>query len=438
MIIRTKKAPPPLIPALFTLCALIACVPAAGAESFTAGNYIRSVIAASPEMSSAEESFKRAENAYRAALLDAALPSFSLSFGETFYDEQDTRLRVDKEDVSSRLSASWRLYDSSNSPLRRIKTASLDYEAAKLTLLIARKNEALKALGRFYALYSAQKRIDIARVDLESREKQYADTNEQYRSGTRSKIDVTQSEGDKLQSELEVAQAEVAEIKALMAFNELLDESPETAQEVAVSTQVPDIKVPLPAEDVDRALRDNFSLRRQRLLLEKARLTHRKDVMGEYPRLSVDASWSKTSLGVLGTPGGGDPSYSLGASLSFPFGFFGAQNYLGLKSAGSVLKSAELSLADSERSLKTEVLVKQKDIELQVRIRKLRDFQVAAQKAAAGNYRYEYSQGGATSLQVDNAQTKLLSASNGQITAINALDVALAEYRALLGEKIWE
>ena len=46
--------------------------------------------------------------------------------------------------------------------------------------------------------------------------------------------------------------------------------------------------------------------------------------------------------------------------------------------------------------------------------------------------------GGTSFLQLDSSQTKLLDASNSQITAINDLDLALANYRVLLGEKIWE
>ena len=39
---------------------------------------------------------------------------------------------------------------------------------------------------------------------------------------------------------------------------------------------------------------------------------------------------------------------------------------------------------------------------------------------------------------MDSSQTKLLDSSNGQITAANDLDLALANYRVLLGERIWE
>ena len=180
-------------------------------------------------------SFKQAENAYKAAMLDAALPSFTLSLSDTLYDDQNRSLRFDKDEVASSLSASWNLYDSASGPVRKIKTARLDHEAARLAYLTAKQNEAVKALVRFYALYSAQRRIDIAKMNLASRERQYKDTNDQFQSGTRSRIEVTQSEGDKLQSELSVAQAETAEIKALMAFNELINAEPDLPQAVEIA-----------------------------------------------------------------------------------------------------------------------------------------------------------------------------------------------------------
>ncbi len=419
---------------------LLAAAAPARAAGFTARSYIAAALAASPSMKSAEESFRQAESSYKTALLDAALPSLTLGLGETFYDNLDTRLRLDRNDVASSLSASWNLYDSVYSPARRIKDARLDYETAKLSLLKAKQDEALKAMARFYALYSARQRTVIAKANLVSRERQYKDTNEQYNSGTRSRIEVTQSEGDKLQGELSVAQAEAAESKALMSFNELIDADPAAGQEVEVSTMAPEIQLPLPREDVDRALRDNLSLRMQRLSLEKARLAYRSSVNSAYPRLSVDASWRKTALGLIGpgSSGPGNPSYALSASVSFPFGFFGLQNYLKTKTAASKLGTAELNLQNSVRAMKTDVLTSQKDIELQVKSRQLLEFQVKAQRDTTDNLLSEYSLGGASFLQLDSSQTKMLDAGNNLVGAINDLDLALFSYRALLGERIWE
>ena len=453
--------PAPMKNHLSRLCAAVLCSAALAAQAsaepadsssatpvalpsaapFTSKSYIKTVLDASPDLRKAEQSFKQAENSYKTAVLDAALPSFTLNLSETLYDDQDTRLRLNKAEVASSLSASWNLYDSASSPLRRIKIARLEYEAARLTLLTAKQSEAVKALNRFYALYSAQRRIGTAKTNLSSRERQYKDTNEQFESGTRSRIEVTQSEGDKLQSELSLAQAETAERKALMAFNELINAEPEAPQAVEVSTQPADIKLPLPKEDVAKALENNFSLRQQKLSLEKTKLSNRAGVLSNYPRFKVDAAWRKTSLGILGIPGSsgnGNPAYGLGASLNFPFGFLGAQNYLEVDTLAAALQSAELEMKNSVRTLKTSVLSAQKDIELQIKSRQLLDFQVKAQRDTIDNLLTEYSLGGASFLQLDSSQTKLLDSSNGQITAVNDLDLALANYRVLLGEKIWE
>ena len=299
----------------------------------------------------------------------------------------------------------------------------------------------MKALRRFYALYSAQQKIITAKMNLVSRERQYKDTNEQYQSGTRSKIEVTQSEGDKLQSELSLAQAESAERKALMSFNELINADPDAAQEVQVSTLAKEIKLPLPKEDVARALENNLGLRQKKLSLDRTRIAVRNGTWAAYPRLKVDAGWTKSQLALLGTPGGswGDhQGYGVGATLSFPFGFAGAQNYRDIQTQKAVLSSAELDLKDSIRALKTGVLSAQKDIELQVKSRQLLEFQVNAQKDATDNLITEYSLGGTSFLQLDSSQTKLLDASNSQIAAINDMDLALADYKVLLGENIWE
>jgi outer membrane protein TolC len=413
----------------------------AAAEPFTPASYIKTVLDASLSLSQAEQTFKQSEDAYRVSLLDAVLPYFTFSMGDSFYDDNRHYLRVNGGDAYSRLSASLNLYDSASSPVSKINIAKLDYKRAQLAFLIAKQAEAIDALGKFYALYSTQQKILIAKTNLESRERQYKDTNEQFESGTRSKIEVTQSEGDKLQSELSLAQAEAAASKALMAFNELINAEPEAPQQVLISTQSVNVKLPLPREDVARALENNFSLSLQKTSLERTRLAERNSVMALYPRLKVDSSWAKADLGLLGTRGGAwqaGQTYGVGATLNFPFGFFGAQNYFGVKGQEAGLKSSELDLRNSVRALKTQVLTAQKDIELQVKSRQLLDFQVAAQKDATDNLLTEYSLGGASFLQLDSSQTKLLDASNSQITAINDLDLALANYRVLLGEKIWE
>lgn len=426
---------------LTLLAALLVCSPRAEAAAYTPRSYVKAALEASPSMRRAEQAFRQAESSYKSALLDAALPAFTLSMGETFYDQADRRLRVGSEDRTSSLSASWNLYDSASSPLKKVRTARLDYDSATLAFLTAKQNEAVKALNRFYALYSAQKRIGTAKIYLESRERQYKDTNDQFQSGTRSRMQVTQSEGDKLQGELSVAQAESAEAKARMAFNELINADPEEPQAVEVSTQAADVKLPLPRSDVAKALENNFSLRQQRLALRKTRLANRTSVLSNYPRLRVDAAWRKSGLGLLGEPAGprfNNPAYSLGASLSFPFGFLGLQNYLDIDAAGAALRSAELDLESAERTLKTAVLSAQKDIELQVKSRQLLEFQVRAQKDTTDNLLGEYSLGGADFTQLDSAQTKLLDAANSQIAAVNDLDLALANYRVLLGERVWE
>jgi outer membrane protein TolC len=73
-----------------------------------------------------------------------------------------------------------------------------------------------------------------------------------------------------------------------------------------------------------------------------------------------------------------------------------------------------------------------------VKSRGLLEFQIKTQRESTDNLLSEYSLGGASMLQLDTAQTKLLDSTNGLIAAVNALDIALAEYRALLGERIWE
>lgn len=414
---------------------------AASASTFTAKGYIGAVLAASPAMRKADLVFRQAENNYRSALADAVLPGFTLTLGQTFYDNYDTRLRFDSEDRTSSLSAAWNLYDSANGPLKRVKAARQDFASARLAYDSARQAEALKALSRFYALYGAQRRVGTARNNLSSRERSYKETNEQFQSGTRSRTEVTQSEGDKLQSELSVAQAEAAAVKALLSFNELLDAEPETPRSLEVSSSPAEVKLPPPGEDVAQALRNNISVRQQRLSLERSRLSNSVTRLANLPRLRVDASWRKSGLGIAGERGYGgygNPAYSLGASLSLPFGFLGAQNYLDYKTAESADEAAEQDLRSAERSLKAAVLSSRKDIELNSRSLKLLEFQLKAQQSAAGAMASEYSLGGVGFLQLDSAQTKLLDASNAQIAAFNDLDLALANYRALLGERIWE
>ena len=258
------------------------------AGPFTPASYIKTVLDASLSLRQAEQTLNQAEDAYRVSLLDAVLPYFNFSMADSFYDDNRHYVRLNSGEASSRLSASLNLYDSASSPVSKVNIAKLDYKRAQLAFMIAKQAEAIDALGKFYALYSTQKKILIAKTNLESRQRQYKDTNEQFESGTRSKIEVTQSEGDKLQSELSLAQAEAAAAKALMAFNELINSEPEAPQEVRISTQSVNVKLPLPREDVARALENNLSLGLQRTALERTRLAERNSVMERVKGLMIE------------------------------------------------------------------------------------------------------------------------------------------------------
>ena len=63
------------------------------AESFTAKAYIGKVLGASLSMQKADEALKQAENTHKNAIVDAALPSFTLSLSESFYNENRTAPR---------------------------------------------------------------------------------------------------------------------------------------------------------------------------------------------------------------------------------------------------------------------------------------------------------------------------------------------------------
>ncbi len=425
--------------AALVLPLLLAAAPAA-ASTYTPRGYIEATLTASLALRSAQKTWDRAQQTYRSALLDAGLPTMSLSLSNRLYDDEDPTVRLRRRETSSLLSANWNLYDSSRSPLAKVKQARLDYEAAQLSYQTARQDEALKALRRFFALYSTRRRVVTARADLKSRERQLADTKEQFDSGTRSRIEMTQSEGDKLQSEVSLAEAEAAQRKALFAFNELLNAEPDAPQDVAVSTAAAPALSPA-ATDLERALRDNFALRSSRVTLEKTRLAARLGIRGALPVLKVDAAWAKTGLGVIGEPGArgrGNPDYSVGTSLTFPFGFLGAQNAFNIAGQRAAAEAGEMTLRDAERAFNSLFLNARGHRAAGLTSLKLLEFQVKAQQEATDNLLVEYSQGGAQFLQLDTAQSKLLESSNRLTDATNALELSRASYRILLGEAFWE
>lgn len=424
--------------ALLPLLAVLA-VPSA-ASTFTPRGYVAAVMKASPALGAAREAWERAEAVYRGALFDAGLPSLTLSLSEDLYTDEDPRWSFRRREMTSTLAARWNLYDSSNSPLAKLRKARLDREGARLTWLTAQQELALKALARYYALYGARRRVETANANLASRRRQLADTKEQFDSGTRSRIELTQSEGDKLQSEVSLAAARTAARKAQVSFNELLNADPGAEHGLDVSTAAAAALRP-EGTDLERALRDNYGLRAARVTLDRTRLDARLGIMGSLPTLRVDAAWTKTGLGVAGEPGRrgtNNPDYGVGASLSWPLGFFGAQSAFNVAAQRAAARSGALGLAEAERAFKAGFLLARADIELQAETLRLLEFQVKAQQEATDELLKEYALGGAQFLQLDTAQTKLLDSSNQLIDALNALELARAGYRAMLGEAFWE
>jgi outer membrane protein TolC len=420
-------------------------VAAASSAALASGDYLREVLALSPDVRSAEEALRAAEDAFNGQVAEMVLPT--LSFQATKYPYGDDPslgyvfhgLRLNGSNVTTNTTLNINIFNGFQDWTNmRIKQEAR--ESARDALDAARQNASWTALQAFYAL-SAQTRLrDVAREDLRAQEEQYRQTQGLYKDGLKSLADLFKSETEWHESQIRIAQAEAAYKGALQPFNELISRPPWEEHVLDAALEPGATDLPVIDEDAarlpDRRPEILGALRDERGALASEHLA----LLGLLPTLSVSGTWNRDeTYGGLpsSTYGIPNPNSYIMISASLPVSFNGFTQGFAYASARAVRRQARDKVDALVRQAREDLYAAWINLERAGRVYALAAREVEIAEQGLEIVAVQYRQGTADALRMAQARTDLLTARTQKESAVQDIETNRAAYRRAAGIPLW-
>lgn len=436
----------PRVPRLLAVLALLLPAARAAAADMTAAEYVKAALAASPEVRQADESWRAADDAYKAQLSAMLLPTIAFTATEYPWGDDPSLgylhhgWRVRRSDVNTNTTATWNVFNGFQDMLKT-RVAAEARDSAARALDAARQDRSFAALQAFYALGARARLRDVAREDLRAQKEQYEQTQGLYRDGLKGLADLYKSETEWHASEIRLVSAEGDYKAAQQPFNSLLDRAPWEPASV-----VPELTPG--ATDLPRLEDDAAALPRRRPEIakalkdaEKAATEEKQSLVGLFPTLAVNAVWNRQDLASVGVPSSSlgipNPNSQVGLSLSLPFGYNGATQGFNYAGARAERRRARAAAEAALRSARDELYAAWINLERATVTwgLSLRQEEIAGQGLAI--VEAQYRQGTADALRMAQARSDLLSARVQTATALQDIFVDRAAYRRAAGVPLW-
>jgi outer membrane protein TolC len=440
-IVVMPRASMPLV-----LLALAVCAPRASAASLTAAAYVKAALAASPEVRQADESWRGADDSYKAQLAAMILPTLAFT-GQDYPYGDDPSLgyarhgwRMRRSDMTSNATVNWNLFNGFQD-LLKTRVAAEARDSALKSLDAARQDRAYAALQAFYALDARARLRDVAREDLRAQEDQYHQTQGLYRDGLKGLADLYKSETEWHASEIRLVSADGDYKAALEPFNALLDRAP--WEEAMAAAELTPGATDLPRIDDDAA---KLASRRAEIVralsdADKAASAEKQSLVGLFPTLALNATWNRQDTATNGLPSSAsgipNPNSQVGLALTLPFGYNGATQGFNYAAARAERRRAKAAADGALRSAREELYAAWVNIERATITYglSLRQEEIARQGLAI--VEAQYRQGGADALRMAQARSDLLGARVQTATALQDIFVNRAAYRRAAGVPLW-
>jgi len=239
---------------------------------------------------------------------------------------------------------------------------------------------------------------------------------------------------------MRLTSAEATYQQQLLTFNTQINREPFAPVELTDAANESTSTLAAVQGDFERALRDRFEMQSAEASVRNAEITYRQAVLAQAPVFSVDFNWTKSGLQMFGLPSSSaspNPSYSIGASLSVPLGFFWMAQRNEIKNAAFTRRAASLTLENRRRSIRSSVVSARIALELNsssLGLSKLKKT-IAQQKLRL--VEEQYRQGVADSIKLTQAQNDDLAAQQDYTTLLYQLELKRAQYHESVGIPLW-
>ncbi len=420
--------------------------PGAAPPRWTQKAYVQAVLADSPDTRSAVDSLEAAGARARARWARAFAPSASFSgvvtpakldrTGRFTFDSW----RVPSNDLTLTPGLSWNLFNSLQDRLGA-RSSELTREESAESLEAARQSEALSAVSTYWGLYLRAAVLEVSRQNLAVQREQYDLTLDRYKHGMKSLSDLLKTETDWRSTELSLETNEAERRLALFAFNVKVgvEEGAEAAldTDLALGTTVP----PLLSDGLRAAMLQRPEMRKSRVEVLQAELSHRLARISAGPTLSLDFDASHAWSGSYGRSsldfGAGSAVYGLSLRLALPGSFNLYSQLQDVRASSADLRRAHESAESLRRSVRQEVY------EAHIGLtRALRSYEISQRKEEISRQnldigREEYSQGSADVIRLSQAQSDFVNAQAERLTALHDAKINTVRWKRAIGEPIW-
>lgn len=429
-----------MMPALALLLALSGAAAGQSNEpGLTIQTYVKLVLAASPEVRQAEESFRGADDAYKSQFAAMVLPT--LAFTGTAYPYGDDpllgyqhhRLRLRRSEMTANTTVNWNLFNGFQD-LLKTRTAAASRDSAARSLDAARADRAFAAVQVFYQLSSRERLREVAREDLRAQADQYRETEDLYKHGLKSLSDLYKSETEWRSSEIRMVSAEADYKGSLQPFNEMIALQPWEGHVLPDDLTPGATDLPRIEEDAALIVQRRAEIARAQRDAEKAVEQERRSLLGLFPNLALNATWNRQEAGTSAAP---NPNSQVGLTLSLPFGFNAVSQGYDYAAARAERRRARAAADAALRAAREELYASWVGLE-----RASLTYGLAARQeeiAARGLEIVEtqYRQGTTDALRMAQARSDFLSARVQRATALQNIFVNRAAYRRAAGVPIW-
>ena len=448
---KTRSLPP-----LLLLCAIVSPALAAPASSarasgetrtpWTQEEYVRTALGLSPDARSAQDTLEAASAKARARWARAFAPSLSFSAklspaklapaSRFTFDSW----RGEANDLLLTPGLSWNLFNSFQD-LLSARSGELSREGAREGLAAARQAEAFDALQAYWALYLREKLLEVGRQNIQVQREQYDLTLDRYKHGMKSLSDLLKTETDWRSAELRFESDEAQSRLALFQFNILVgtgEDAPAALQaDLAIGTTVP----PRLEDGLRAAMENKPEMRRNRLEVAQAEISHRLARIGAGPTVSLDFDASHSWSGAYGAAalpfGARSAVYGFALRLALPSSFNLYSQIQDVRASAAELRKTMEGAEALRRQVRGEVY--QSHIQL---TRALRSLEISERKEDISRQnlelvKEEYSQGSADVIRLSQAQSDYVGAQAERLQAIHDAKINWARWQRATGEPLW-
>lgn len=420
--------------------------PGASQGEWSPEEYVRTALGLSPDSRSAADSLEAAGAKARARWARAFAPSLSFSAklspaklapaSRFTFDSW----RGDANDLLLTPGLSWNLFNSFQD-LLSARSSELSREGASESLAASRQAEAFDALQSYWGLYLREKLLEVGRQNIQVQREQYDLTLDRYKHGMKSLSDLLKTETDWRSAELRFETDEARSRLALFQFNILVgaeEGSPaRLAADLTVGTTVP----PRLEDGLRAAMADKPEMRRNRLEVAQAHISHRLAKIGAGPTVSLDFDASHSWSGDYRAPalpfGAGTAVYGFALRLALPSSFNLYSQLQDVRASAAELRKTLEGAESLRRQVRGEVY--QSHIEL---TRALRSLEISERKEDISRQnlelvKEEYSQGSADVIRLSQAQSDYVGAQAERLQAIHDAKINWARWQRAIGEPLW-